>query len=65
MKIIFKYLLVTFLCINLQFTYCQVNSSEKIKIDGVAAVVGDYVILESDVDKTLIEANALNISSSK
>ncbi len=25
------------------------------KIDGIAAVVGDYVILESDIDKTLID----------
>ena len=64
MKIIFKYLLVTSLFINLQFTYCQVNSSEKIKIDGVAAVVGDYVILESDVDKTLIDLQSQGVSTS-
>ena len=64
MKIIFKYLLVTFLFINLQSTYCQVNSSEKIKIDGVAAVVGDYVILESDVDKTLIDLQSQGVSTS-
>ena len=29
--------------------------NEKIKVDGVSAVVGDYVILESDIDKTLVE----------
>ena len=29
--------------------------SKKIKIDGVAAVVGDFVILDSDIDKTLID----------
>ena len=29
--------------------------SERIKVDGVSAVVGDYVILESDIDKTLVE----------
>ncbi len=28
---------------------------KKVKIDGVAAVVGDYLILESDIDKTLID----------
>ncbi|XLS30347.1 peptidylprolyl isomerase [Flavobacteriaceae bacterium M23B6Z8] len=28
---------------------------KKIKVDGVAAVVGDYVILESDIDKNLID----------
>ncbi len=28
---------------------------KRMKIDGIAAVVGDYVILESDIDKTLID----------
>ena len=28
---------------------------QRIKVDGVAAVVGDYVILESDIEKTLID----------
>ncbi len=32
-----------------------VNSFKKIKLDGIAAVVGDYVILESDIEKTLID----------
>ncbi|MCG2459511.1 peptidylprolyl isomerase [Flavobacteriaceae bacterium F89] len=32
-----------------------VNDFKKIKLDGVAAVVGDYVILDSDIDKTLID----------
>ena len=32
-----------------------VSNFEKIKLDGVAAVVGDYVILDSDIDKTLID----------
>ena len=35
--------------------------SKSIKIDGVAAVVGDYVILESDVDKTLIDLQSQEI----
>ena len=35
--------------------------SEKIKIDGVSAVVGDYVILESDIDKTLVEMKSQGI----
>ena len=29
--------------------------STRIKIDGIAAVVGDYVILDSDIEKTLID----------
>lgn len=28
---------------------------ERVKIDGIAAVIGDYVILDSDIDKTLID----------
>ncbi|HBK83524.1 MAG TPA: peptidylprolyl isomerase, partial [Flavobacterium sp.] len=35
---------------------------EKQKIDGVAAVVGDYVILDSDIDLMLIELKANNVS---
>ena len=31
------------------------NNFKKIKLDGIAAVVGDYVILESDIEKTLID----------
>nr|WP_288934131.1 peptidylprolyl isomerase [uncultured Allomuricauda sp.] len=31
------------------------SSTKKVKLDGIAAVVGDYVILESDIDKTLID----------
>ncbi len=33
----------------------------KIKVDGVSAVVGDYVILESDIDKTLVEMKSQGI----
>lgn len=31
------------------------NTSQRVKLDGIAAVVGDYVILDSDIDKTLID----------
>ncbi len=31
------------------------TSGERRKLDGIAAVVGDYVILDSDVEKTLID----------
>ncbi|WP_229418522.1 peptidylprolyl isomerase [Flagellimonas chongwuensis] len=31
------------------------SNTKRIKLDGIAAVVGDYVILESDIDKTLID----------
>ena len=35
----------------------------RVKIDGIAAVVGDYVILESDIEKTLIELKNQGASS--
>lgn len=56
---------IFFLYIN--FIYSQEsadsNLSSKIKIDGVSAVVGDYVILESDVDKTLIDLQSQGVST--
>ena len=33
----------------------------RIKIDGVSAVIGDYVILDSDVDKTILEMKSQGI----
>jgi peptidyl-prolyl cis-trans isomerase SurA len=35
---------------------------KRMKIDGIAAVVGDYVILESDIDKTLIDLRSQGAS---
>ncbi len=40
----------------------QENSFQKIKIDGVAAVVGDYMIVESDIDKAYIDLQSQGIS---
>ncbi len=31
------------------------TNANRVKLDGIAAVIGDYVILESDIDKTLID----------
>ena len=31
------------------------TTKTRIKLDGIAAVIGDYVILDSDIDKTLID----------
>ncbi len=33
----------------------RANDFERVKLDGIAAVVGDYVILNSDIEKTLID----------
>lgn len=35
----------------------------RIKLDGIAAVIGDYVILESDIDKTLIDLKSQGAST--
>ena len=49
------------ICLNGQ----SVSNSDlkKIKIDGVAAVVGDFVILDSDIDKTLIDLQSQGVST--
>ena len=38
------------------------KSFTRMKIDGVAAVVGDYVVLDSDIDKAFIELKSQGIS---
>jgi peptidyl-prolyl cis-trans isomerase SurA len=44
----------------LLFTNCVVAQE---KIDGVAAVVGEYVVLESDVDKMFVELKSQGVST--
>ncbi len=39
-----------------------VNNFKKIKLDGISAVVGDYVILDSDIEKTLIDLRSQGAS---
>jgi peptidyl-prolyl cis-trans isomerase SurA len=41
----------------------QNRTSDRIKVDGVSAVIGDYVILDSDIDKTLVEMKSQGIST--
>lgn len=36
-------------------TVDSTKTTTRVKLDGVAAVIGDYVILNSDIDKTLID----------
>ena len=65
MKPIYNYLLI--ILFSTTYGYSQeienTNFKTKIKIDGVSAVVGDYVILESDVDKTLIDLQSQGVST--
>ena len=39
-------------------TIKKVNSSKKQKIDGIIAKVGDYIILDSDIDKSYLEISS-------
>lgn len=43
---------------NAADTIKKANSVKKQKIDGVIAKVGDYIILDSDIDKSLLEITA-------
>ncbi len=38
------------------------SSQKRFKVDGVAAVVGDFVVLESDIDKMFIELQSQGVS---
>ena len=40
-----------------------INSNQRVKIDGVIGVVGDYVILDSDIDKEFIQLKARGVST--
>ncbi|MGX1930909.1 peptidylprolyl isomerase [Flagellimonas sp. 2504JD4-2] len=39
------------------------EATTKVKLDGIAAVIGDYVILESDIEKTFIDLKSQGAST--
>ena len=41
----------------------MVDTTQRVKVDGVAAVIGDFVILDSDIDKQLTQLEAGGIST--
>lgn len=45
-----------------EFVFSQATE-KRIKIDGVSSVIGDYVILDSDIDKMMIEIESQGIST--
>ena len=58
--------LLIFVSINTSILNAQGSQTVKpkrIKVDGVSAVVGDYVILESDIDKAIVEMESQGISA--
>ena len=62
LKFFLKYLTaLVILSFEIQNTLAQ--ESFRFKLDGVASVVGDYVILDSDIDKTFSEMESQGIST--
>lgn len=39
------------------------TSNERVKVDGVVAVVGDYIILDSDIDKEFLQLQARGVAT--
>ncbi|WCO03652.1 peptidylprolyl isomerase [Psychroserpens ponticola] len=39
------------------------KASDRVKVDGVAAVIGDFVVLDSDIDKEFIQLQARGVST--
>ena len=65
-KLLIITILFLFFYINTLILNAQQNLSvklQRIKVDGVSAVVGDYVILESDIDKAIVEMESQGISA--
>ena len=63
-KLLNSYLTIIFLIITSSLI-AQGSESvkpQRIKVDGVSSVVGDYVILESDIDKTIVEMESQGMS---
>jgi peptidyl-prolyl cis-trans isomerase SurA len=57
--------LLIFVSINTLDVNAQGSQSvkpQRIKVDGVSAVVGDYIILESDIDKAIVEMESQGMS---
>ncbi len=56
-----------YFCLLVSFnalTQTQQASKIRLKIDGVTSVVGDYVILDSDIDKAYIDLQSQGVSTS-
>ncbi len=63
LKFIIRTLIVVFLCQPMFGQDSTAKSFTKFKVDGVAGVVGDYLILESDIDKFLFDIKSQGQSS--
>ena len=62
-KLIKTIFTLLFICCTAFTIYAQdENQFVRQKIDGVAAVVGDFIILDSDIDKTLIDLQSQGVN---
>ena len=57
-----KCLLVSTFCL-LSLTLTAQQNQTRIKVDGVSAVIGDFVILGSDIDKMILEMQSQGMST--
>lgn len=64
MKLFLKNILMTVLAV-VSFVSVQAQQTTKKRIDGVVGVVGNYVILDSDINNTLIQAKATGYDAAK
>jgi len=48
---------------NSNFKKDSTKAFKRVKLDGIAAVIGDYVILDSDIEKTLIDLKTQGAST--
>ncbi len=59
-----SFTLISKAAFTLILLFCStLSSQQKIKIDGLAAVVGDFIILDSDIDKTLIDLQSQGVAT--
>jgi peptidyl-prolyl cis-trans isomerase SurA len=61
MKFINKKFLLTLFLVSTSFSFAQ----KKEKIDGVIAVIGDYIVLDSDIDLEYIQLKAQGVDTKK
>ncbi len=62
LRYIIKILFLNFIFFSKSIVYSQINKS-KIKVDGVASVIGDFVILDSDIDRMYIEMESQGLAT--
>ena len=62
LRYIIKILFLYFIFFSDSIVYSQTSES-KIKVDGVASVIGDFVILDSDIDRMYIEMESQGLAT--